>query len=552
MTKVLKAIMSGRFSAFFFANAVFLFLVCSSANAQFWSSMGGGMNGWVYSTTVYNGKLIAGGSFGFAGGVAANNIAQWDGYSWQPLGAGVNGQVDALTVYNGELIAGGRFTVAGDVEVRFLAKWDGTEWTDVNGDMGNIVVSLAVYQNKLIVGGYFRDADGFPANYIVGFDGEWFNLGSGMGGSQGQVMALTVHNNELYAGGFFTSAGGIGANHIAKWNGSTWSSLGSGISNIVYSLTSYNGSLIAGGLFLSAGGISANHIASWNGTQWSALGSGMSGTFYQYVFALITLGDRLIAGGLFTTAGGVQVNGIAQWDGSSWDGVAGGFFNGGANACGAFTLANYSSGFVAGGLFTTAGSVGVGNIAMYDEPLPGTINVSVATEGFYDPVTSKMNMTDQFTLNLYGANFPYPLVEQLTASVDSVTLTGTFNFVNVSSGSYYLGLVHRNCIETWSSYPVSYVGGNSVNYSFLTSQSQAFGNNLKQIDSSPVQFGIYSGDVNQDWVIDGSDASLIDNDAFEFISGYVDTDLTGDFIVDGSDASIADNNAFAFIGVITP
>lgn len=75
--------------------------------------------------------------------------------------------------------------------------------------------------------------------------------------------------------------------------------------------------------------------------------------------------------------------------------------------------------------------------------------------------------------------------------------------------------------------------GNSVNYSFLTSQSQAFGNNLKQIDSSPVQFGIYSGDVNQDWVIDGSDASLIDNDAFEFISGYVDTDLTGISLLTG-------------------
>lgn len=75
---------------------------------------------------------------------------------------------------------------------------------------------------------------------------------------------------------------------------------------------------------------------------------------------------------------------------------------------------------------------------------------------------------------------------------------------------------------------------------------------MKLIDASPVRFGIYSGDVNQDWVIDGTDAGLIDNDAFNFISGFVVTDLTGDYAVDASDAAIADNNAFAFIGVIVP
>ncbi len=532
--------------------ALVLLLWNNGSYAQYWSNLAGGMSGWVYSSTLYGGKLIAGGSFTHAGGVLVNNVAQWNGSAWEALGTGVNGQVDALIEYNGMLIAGGRFTNAGGVDVRFLAKWDGTQWSDVNGDMGNIVVSLAVFQGKLIVGGYFTDADGFPANYIVGYDGHWFNLGSGMGGSQGQVMALTVHNNELYAGGFFTSAGGNPANHIAKWNGTSWSALGSGISNIVYSLTSFNNELIAGGLFLSAGGNPANHIAKWNGSVWSPLGSGMGGPFYQYVFGLITYGNRLIAGGLFTTAGGVQVNGIAQWDGSSWSGVAGGFYNGGANACGAFTLTNFSSGFVAGGLFTTAGSVGAGNIAMYDEPLPGTINVTVAPEGFYNPGSNSMNMSDEFVLSLYSAGFPYPLIEQSSATVDSLSLTASFSFVNVSSGSYYLGITHRNSIETWSAVPVSYTGGGILNYDFTSSIAQAYGNNMKQIDTFPLKFGIYSGDVNQDWVIDGTDTGLIDNDAFEFVSGYVGTDLTGDYTVDASDASIADNNAFAFIQVIAP
>jgi hypothetical protein len=63
---------------------------------------------------------------------------------------------------------------------------------------------------------------------------------------------------------------------------------------------------------------------------------------------------------------------------------------------------------------------------------------------------------------------------------------------------------------------------------------------------------IYSGDVNLDGTIDASDVSSIDNDASNFLSGYVATDLTGDSFVDGSDFSIADNNAFSFVSVIRP
>jgi hypothetical protein len=72
---------------------------------------------------VYNGELIAGGDFTTAGGVAANNIARWNGNAWQPLGSGTNGGVNALIGYNGELIAGGWFTTAGGVDSAYWARW---------------------------------------------------------------------------------------------------------------------------------------------------------------------------------------------------------------------------------------------------------------------------------------------------------------------------------------------------------------------------------------------------------------------------------------------
>ena len=58
--------------------------------------------------------------------------------------------------------------------------------------------------------------------------------------------------------------------------------------------------------------------------------------------------------------------------------------------------------------------------------------------------------------------------------------------------------------------------------------------------------------MNQDGLIDVSDQSEIDNDVINVTTGYINTDLTGDNIADLSDASIADNNAFDFVTVNKP
>lgn len=63
-----------------------------------------------------------------------------------------------------------------------------------------------------------------------------------------------------------------------------------------------------------------------------------------------------------------------------------------------------------------------------------------------------------------------------------------------------------------------------MNYDFTNSIDKAYGNNLKNVDNSPVRFAIYNGDVNQDGIIDISDNELIENDAKDFVSGYVKTD----------------------------
>ena len=90
---------------------------------------------------------------------------------------------------------------------------------------------------------------------------------------------------------------------------------------------------------------------------------------------------------------------------------------------------------------------------------------------------------------------------------------------------------------------------NQLSYDFTTAANKAYGDNLVLKGS---KYCIFSGDVTQDGVIDGSDLGMIDNDAFNFVSGYVIADLNGDNFVDATDLAINDNNAFQFVIVKRP
>ena len=182
-----------------------------------------------------------------------------------------------------------------------------------------------------------------------------------------------------------------------------------------------------------------------------------------------------------------------------------------------------------------------------------TINIKLILEGFYDAGSNALRKKDFVMVYLRNASSPYSKIDSSIALIDSITLQGSFSFPNTQSGTYYIVTKHRNTIETWSRAGGElFIPSTIMNYNFTDAPGKAFGNNMNQVDASPVRFGIYSGDVDQDEIIDASDAGAIDNDAFNFVTGYVNTDLTGDDIVDASDEAIVDNNAFNFVGVIKP
>jgi hypothetical protein len=307
---------------------------------------------------------------------------------WLPtFGAqpGMDGDVSALAVFDDgtgpALYAGGGFDVAGAGAASEIARWDGAAWVPVGSGITNgFVYALTVFDDgsgpALYVGGGFAQVAGLAVNGIARWDGTtWSSLGSGFAGSLGAAKAMTVFDDgsgpALHVTGYFTSVDGVPANYVAKWDGAAWSALGSGLDGPGAALTTWddgNGpALCIGGDFLQAGGTSASAIASWNGTVWSSLGGGVGGVS-PFVAALAVFDDgngvALHAGGTFTSAGGIPASRIARWNGASWSALGSGVNDS------VVSLVTHDDGGGAalhvGGRFTSAGGTAVEQLAKWD------------------------------------------------------------------------------------------------------------------------------------------------------------------------------------------
>ncbi|MDQ3021948.1 MAG: carboxypeptidase-like regulatory domain-containing protein [Bacteroidota bacterium] len=160
---------------------------------------------------------------------------------------------------------------------------------------------------------------------------------------------------------------------------------------------------------------------------------------------------------------------------------------------------------------------------------PSVVSVTSTIEGFLNTGSGKHNIKDTLIGELRNSTTPYAMVSTVKAVIDSVTFMGTFNFPHVQPGSYYLTIEGRNSLETWSSSGITIANGITTTYNFTTLATQAYGSNLTLRGG---KYCIFSGDVDNDGFIDVADGALIDNDAINFVAGYVETDLTGDYVVD--------------------
>ncbi len=207
-----------------------------------------------------------------------------------------------------------------------------------------------------------------------------------------------------------------------------------------------------------------------------------------------------------------------------------------------------------------------GNITHTPGSCSATLNSSIFIQGFYSGGGQMANAgagtllvsgvsgataTQSDTIRIAAMNptSPYALVYEALGIINTDgTVSVTFPAPVTIGNSYYLRLLHRNSVETWSAAPVTISAVTS--YPFSTAASQAFGSN--QADLGDGNFAIFNGDINHDGAIDGSDFLELDPAIQNGDGGYAVGDLNGDGAVDGSDFLILDPNIQNGIGAAIP
>ena len=201
---------------------------------------------------------------------------------------------------------------------------------------------------------------------------------------------------------------------------------------------------------------------------------------------------------------------------------------------------------------TATGISGFGDFAI-GEPSISIVNLTLFIEGYYiggntmnsvkynQDGSSPTTDVEDITVELHDAA-TYALVPgAITTATLKTNGAAICTFATAPSGSFYIAVKTSNTIQTWSATPQT-VGSVPLNYDFSTAANKAYGDAMLDLGSGV--FGFYSGDINQDDVIDGSDATNLDDDVFNSEFGVRVTDLNGDGSVDGSDTTYFANNSY--------
>jgi len=210
--------------------------------------------------------------------------------------------------------------------------------------------------------------------------------------------------------------------------------------------------------------------------------------------------------------------------------------------------------------YNSAGSSAFSNEASATLLLDKTLNIKLLLEGLYNG-NGTMRKAQNGNGDQFGGSTADQVTIELHDSGEYSNVVYTINNADLSisgdisvivpagyNGSYYITIRHRNSIQVTSGLPVSFSPG-TITY-YFDADTKAFGGNLRLMPDG--YWAIYSGDVNQDGFIDTGDVSPVDNDQFNFASGYFESDVNGDGIVDTGDGTIIDNNQFNFIGSVLP
>jgi uncharacterized delta-60 repeat protein len=347
------------------------------------------------------------------GGVNDRTFAEVDVYSGF-IGQFGSGNVYSLAErYDGKILAGGSFGAFNGKEYDEFALINENLTSEesfrnsVTFQFTNSVVYSVKFlsDNKIALGGFFTylNNDAFNRIALLNSDGTsntifLSNIGSGF---NGECYAVDVQSdNKILAVGSFSSFNGSTVNRIVRLNSdgtmdtSFTTNTGTGLNNIGRSIAvQSDGKIIVGGFFTTFNGTAVNRIARLNsdGTLDTSFISNIGTGANSGVLSIAFQSDgKILLGGSFTTLNGSTVNRIVRLnsDGTmdtSFTTNTGTAFNSTVNC-----IAVQSDGkIIVGGLFTTFNETTVNRIVRLNSD--GTRDTDFSTNlqnGFNSDVNS--------------------------------------------------------------------------------------------------------------------------------------------------------------------
>lgn len=221
----------------------------------------------------------------------------------------------------------------------------------------------------VVVGGNLSAVGDINVRNIALWDGSaWSSLGTGL---QGNVNTLGVTpDGRLYVtgGDLFDPNNPVPLNNMAVWDGDRWGplipsspSLDGAVGRL---LILSNGEIVAIGGFRNAGITPLFGIGRWDGSHWSRLGTG--GMPSIIIDAVAMSNDDVILLGNFGMVDSVSANGIARWNGQSWSALGLGLRTNVSFGIGERAIVLPNGRLVVGGQFTRAGSVSAFGVASWN------------------------------------------------------------------------------------------------------------------------------------------------------------------------------------------
>jgi hypothetical protein len=189
---------------------------------------------------LHGDRLLVAGSFDSIGGVAAANIAEWDGNHWHSLGDSFQGPSTSDRARKGAIVSmirtdtsiyvAGGFLRAGGKLVSNVARWDGRQWQPVGKEIRGSVQSIMAFNGTLLATGSFSLTDTArerASQLAILRDGRWIAFPGFERASAEEIDQVIADGNVLYvtSSPHAVPTDQVRWSKIHYWDGQNWSLL---------------------------------------------------------------------------------------------------------------------------------------------------------------------------------------------------------------------------------------------------------------------------------------------------------------------------------------